>query len=270
MYQFTDDLRIGIPEIDEQHRHLFALINEAFETLASDEADLQLAAADLLGRLKDYAATHFAHEEAYMKKIQDPELEPQRRAHADFAAYVNAAHPERLDNERIRPAFEELLKYLSNWLFRHIIGSDALIGHFESPFAFSDKYVTGIGLVDEEHKKLFEIIRDANDVIHAEHLHDKYDEIMRILTNLKEYTEEHFADEENYMKEIAYPDFGAQQKAHTAFIEKLEGINLDDLDDSQQEYLEDLIAFLLDWLSAHILGMDKKIGVFAKEKGLAE
>ena len=46
------------------------------------------------------------------------------------------------------------------------------------------------------------------------------------------------------------------------FIDKLDEINLDDLDAHQQHYLEDLISFLLNWLSVHILHMDKKIGEF--------
>ena len=64
------------------------------------------------------------------------------------------------------------------------------------------------------------------------------------------------------MEKIHYPDLNQQKAAHTAFIDKLAGINLDDLDAHQQDYLEDLIAFLLNWLSVHILHMDKKIGEF--------
>lgn len=264
MYQFTDDLRIGIPEIDEEHRQLFALVNEVLDALSLEDADFRQLALDLLDRLKKYAATHFAHEEEYMKKIHDPELSSQQQEHQDFVTYVNTVHMERLDNERVKPAFEELLKYLSNWLFRHIIGSDALIGHFESPFAFTSKYITGIEFVDREHEKLFEIIRDADRVIHAELLHDKYDEIMRILSGLKDYAREHFTDEENYMKEIQYPGLEPQQRAHATFIDKLTDINLDEIDNSQQDYLERLVRFLLEWLSVHILHMDKKIGEFAQ------
>lgn len=268
MYEFTDDCRIGIPEIDQEHQKLFALINEAYELSASDNADLRLTAQNLLTRLKEYANTHFAHEEAYMKKIQDPELASQKQEHADFIALINETNLQALEDDRLKPAIENLLNYLSHWLFHHIIGSDTLIGKFESPFAFTTKYLTGIEFVDVEHQKLFDIIKDANDVIHAELLHDKYDEIMRILLELKNYTEEHFHDEEVFMEQINYPDIEAQKKAHISFIEKLTEIDLDDLDDNQQSYLEDLIAFLLNWLSIHILHMDKKIGDYAAANGL--
>lgn len=63
-------------------------------------------------------------------------------------------------------------------------------------FAFTDKYKTDIPLVDDEHRHLFEIIEQTNDLIHEKLLHDKYDEIMRLLDELKTYTETHFSDEE--------------------------------------------------------------------------
>ncbi|MBO5303365.1 MAG: bacteriohemerythrin [Lachnospiraceae bacterium] len=261
MYQFTNDCLIGVTEIDKEHEHLFALINQAYALLTDKDADLRLTAQTLLAQLKEYANTHFAHEEAYMKEIGDPELKSQQQEHADFIAYMDTINIGYLDNTRVKPALESLLEYLSRWLFRHIIGSDTLIGKFESPFAFTSKYHTGIEMVDTEHKRLFEIIKDANDVIHAELLHDKYDEIVRIIEDLKEYTEIHFRDEEAYMEEIAYAGLAEQKAAHTAFIDKLASINLDDLDDNQQEYLEDLIEFLLNWLTMHILHMDKKISV---------
>ena len=56
----------------------------------------------------------------------------------------------------------------------------------EDPFAFTDKYKTGIDLVDKEHRRLFEIIKETNDLIQNDLLHDKYDEIMRLLVKLKD------------------------------------------------------------------------------------
>ena len=266
MYQFTEDCLLGIQEIDEEHQTFFALINDAHSLLATSEIDVKVVAGETIKRLKAYADTHFAHEEAYMKKIKDPELASQKQEHADFAARMNEISLEGLDDAAIRQKMDELLQYLSRWLFKHIIGSDTLIGKFESPFTFTSKYHMGIEEIDSEHQRLFEIIADANQVIHAELLHDKYDEIMRILAELKDYTQVHFRDEEAYMEKIAYPDLPAQKSAHEGFVEKLAEIDLDQMDDNQQEYLEELIDFLLNWLSVHILHMDKKIGEFANQK----
>lgn len=266
MYLFTEDCLIGMKEIDDEHRQLFQLINEAFDVLHST-TDTSVLSKGLLHNLQNYAARHFAHEEAYMAKINDPELPRQRMEHAAFTEKVN--------NTDASTDLEELLTYLTRWLYRHILSSDMMIGKLppiaaegEDPFAFTNNYLTGIELVDEEHKILFSIISDINNLIHEELLHDKYDEIMRILIHLKDYTEVHFRDEEEYMKKINYPGLDAQQRAHTAFVERLVEIDLselDNMDDNQQEYLEELINFLLAWLCNHILKVDKKIGEFVKD-----
>ena len=144
----------------------------------------------------------------------------------------------------------------------------AVEGTSDDPFAFTDKYKTGIDLVDKEHRRLFEIIKETNDLIQNDLLHDKYDEIMRLLVELKDYTQFHFADEEMLMEKMHYPELAAQKRAHTVFVERLVEIDfseLDDMDNNQQTYLLELIQFLLGWLSNHIIGMDKKIAVYMDE-----
>ena len=277
MYEFTEDCMIHVEEIDNEHRRLFQMINEAVALVDSTD-DVQAIASNLIKNLKDYAATHFAHEEAYMERMNDPELERQKKAHAAFTAKINAFEPDTSTPEALRASLQELLEYLVRWLYRHILSSDMMIGKIpptseqtEDQFAFTDKYRTGIELVDDEHKRLFEIIKDTNDVIHTELLHDKYDEIMRLLAELREYTEVHFSDEEAMMERIHYPDIDAQKRAHSAFVGRLVEIDLSELDamdDNQEEYLQDLIQFLLSWLSNHILGMDKKIGAYITEHGV--
>lgn len=279
MYKFTDDCLVGIEEIDNEHRRLFHMINEAID-LSKENMDVSAITKNLLPGLKDYAATHFAHEEAYMERIHDPELPIQKKEHEDFTKTVNSFSLDTSSPEATKKSFDELLTYLVRWLYRHILSSDIMIGKMssisaneEDPFAFTEKYHTGIDLVDNEHRRLFEIIHDTNDLIHAELLHDKYDEIMRLLAELKDYTEIHFHDEEALMERIQYPELDAQKRAHTAFVERLVEIDLtelDDMDDNQQEYLIDLIQFLAGWLINHILGSDKKIGEYMREHGIKE
>ena len=49
------------------------------------------------------------------------------------------------------------------------------------------------------------------------------------------------------------------------FVEKIENINLDEVDENQDEYLNGLLNFLLDWLVNHILKADKRIPVIKQE-----
>lgn len=266
MYRFTDDCMIGIEEIDKEHEKLFQLINETMELLRNN-GESKVVVKNLLKELKEYAQVHFAHEEAYMEKIRDKELDRQRAEHAQFAEKVNSYAVDDLTEEGSAKVAEELLKYMAKWLYHHILGSDIMIGKFihdkkeEDVFAFTDKYKTGIAFVDEEHRRLFEIIKETYDVINAELLHDKYDAIIHILDELKNYTIMHFSDEERYMESIGYEAIELQRIAHRAFVDRLDEINLEDMDDNQKEYLADLIDFLLSWLTNHILKMDKKIPV---------
>ena len=80
-----------------------------------------------------------------------------------------------------------------------------------------------------------------------------------ILEELKDYTIYHFQDEEKYMLSIGYSGIEAQKCAHQVFVDRLNEINLDEVDENQQEYLEELVGFLRGWLINHILKMDKLI-----------
>lgn len=275
MYEFTKDCMINIEQIDNEHRQLFQVINESIELINKTD-DVMPLCNNLLKSLKDYSLNHFAHEEAYMEEINDPELSLQKKEHAAFAEKINNFKLDTSSKENAKKSLNELLTYLVRWLYHHILSSDMMIGKMSasanevkdsSIFDFSEKYMTGIELVDDEHRHLFEIIKETNDVINAAYLHDKYDEIMRLLAELKDYTESHFHDEEELMSRINYPHINSQKHAHSAFIEKLVNINLselDNIDNNQDEYLNELITFLLQWLSNHILGSDKKIGEYIK------
>lgn len=263
-YQFTDDCMIGIPKIDEEHRQLFQLVNELQDILdKADSSQLRTLSVSVLKKLVDYTIKHFSNEEAYMESIHDPELAHQKEEHASFVARINQTDLSGFSDSALRYALLDLLNYLVHWLFGHILGSDIMIGKFQSPFSFTNEYLTGVEQIDTEHRQLFAIIKEANDLIHADLLHDKYDAIMAVLSKLKDYTVKHFQHEEAYMKEIGYPGLVAQQYAHTSFCDKLNEINLDEMDDNQQAYLEELVDFLLNWLIVHILKMDKKIGEYA-------
>ena len=262
-YQFTDDCLLGIEQIDAEHRKLFSMVNEAMEVLQRAEGE-EKAVVELILNLRNYASIHFKHEEDYMEKINDPELPKQKKEHTAFKEKVNSLSLDGLTGETGRKTLEELLVFLARWLYRHILGSDIFIGRGEKreekpSFAFSSKYEIGVSSIDAEHKQLFALIEETDRVIHSELLHDKYDEIVSIIDGLKDYTLFHFNNEEAYMESIGYDGLEAQKMAHQAFIDKLNEMDLFSVDENQQESLEELISFLLNWLVNHIMKMDKKI-----------
>lgn len=268
MYQFTDDCLIGVEQIDNEHRRLFELVSETADLLMKDNIN-RSNVNDLFRELNEYAVLHFRHEEEYMKEINDPELPRQKEMHQAFVAKLKEIELGDMKSSDDKETVKNIVEFVARWLFSHIISSDTMIGVFQKldakkeekkdPFAFTAEYHTGIEMVDEEHAELFRIIRRANDLIMEELLHDKYDEIMGVINELRNYTIQHFSDEEEYMAGINYEGLDGQKKAHQMFVDKLNDINLDDLDDNQQQYLIELVDFLLMWLVNHILKMDKKI-----------
>lgn len=268
MYMFTDDCLIGVENLDNEHRELFRIINDVEQLLGNKiRNDKYDDLVELLKELRDYASYHFHHEEKYMEKIGHPELELQRKQHLEFVTKMDELYAA-VDCRDQDAMLEDMLKYLVTWLYRHIIGTDMMIGKMEpveqweenrkKPL-FTEEYYTGIALVDEEHKELFRIIGEVDDVIAHEYVHDKYDEIVHLLEELKDYTCYHFKDEENYMTEIRYKGLDAQKKAHDAFVYRLENMDLNEIDDHQQIALEEIMEFLTEWLLNHIMYMDKKI-----------
>ena len=267
MYHFTDDCLIGVEEIDNEHRELFRIINETQELLDNQILDDKYdRIREMVERLGKYAEGHFRHEEEYMESIKHPELELQKRQHLFFCDKINGITTSFASEEEQQAVLEDLLKYLVTWLYRHIISSDLMIGKLkpagennEVPL-FTEEYITDIPLIDKEHKELFRIIGDVHRVITDEFIPDKYDEIVRLLEELKEYTKFHFQDEELYMESINYSGLEAQKRAHDAFVTRLEEMDLEHIDEHQQEALEEIMEFLTEWLVNHILNSDKKIG----------
>lgn len=126
-------------------------------------------------------------------------------------------------------------------------------------FEMKDDYLTGIDFVDKEHRRLFEIANAAYHVLKEDYVADKFDQITGIIQELKEYTASHFAHEEAYMEEIGYKKRFSHKIEHQEFIDKLNEINLQEVDENQTGTLVELVNFLGNWLINHILVNDKKI-----------
>lgn len=272
MFEFTDDCRIGIDQIDDEHKYLFELLNKAQNLIATDyRSDYYQQVKDMIAELDDYAEQHFAHEEAYMEQLRDPELILQRSQHAFFREKVLMFDLTNIDEvAEQRQVLSELVSFLAKWLYRHILSSDMMIGKLppleewmlrENPCEFTEEYLTGIDLIDKEHEELFRIVGKASEMAKSYDSSSSYDKIMEILHELKSYTVEHFRDEEEYMEGIGYEGLAAQKRAHEAFVDKLETIDLERIENDPQEYLQELLEFLLGWLINHILNTDKKIPV---------
>lgn len=125
--------------------------------------------------------------------------------------------------------------------------------------AWKEEYNTGVELIDEQHRKLLEIANRAHVLLTDDFRMDKYDEIISILGELKEYTVYHFASEEAYMAEIQYSRLLSHKVEHNDFIEKINGVDLEKIDRNHNQSLLKILDFIVAWIDSHIIKKDKLI-----------
>lgn len=104
---------------------------------------------------------------------------------------------------------------------------------------------------DTQHQVLFELIEQL-----------KYSSDSRdIFYKLTNYTENHFAIEETYMRELNFPGIDEHISAHNRFRTELQSIitNPKDLD---KQIRETISIFLKEWLTRHVFGIDKDLEEF--------
>ncbi len=127
-------------------------------------------------------------------------------------------------------------------------------------YEMKDEYLTGIEFIDNEHRRLFEIANEVYELSVNEFIADKYDNIKDVLRELREYTKLHFTHEEEYMKSINYKKIFSQIIEHKEFVDKLDELDIDSLDENSDEMISEILEFLTNWLVNHILYSDKQIG----------
>lgn len=129
-------------------------------------------------------------------------------------------------------------------------------------YTMKPEYYTGIDFIDQEHTRLFELAQETHDLLYNDFLQDKSDQIVHLVSELINYTKLHFSHEEAYQKSINYPYIKEHAAQHRQFEDSLVQIDLDEVEndfDSQNETVERLLDFLVNWLINHILKVDRNI-----------
>jgi hemerythrin len=117
---------------------------------------------------------------------------------------------------------------------------------------WDEKYSVRIKSIDDQHKKLFELINGFYGALKDK---GQDDSLKALLAGLVRYIEIHFAAEEDLMHRASYAGLLAQVAAHAAFTEKVR--------DMQRRHAEgklvlsvEITGFLKKWLTEHILASD--------------
>ncbi len=122
---------------------------------------------------------------------------------------------------------------------------------------WKDDYVLGIEHIDQQHRELFRIASEIHELLQNDLITDKYDSIIKLLSELKDYTVFHFKSEEEYMVSIGYRKLLSHKVEHNDFIDKINNVDLEKIDMDHEQYLLDILEFILNWISDHILQTDR-------------
>lgn len=130
--------------------------------------------------------------------------------------------------------------------------------------AWSDSYSVKVKQMDEQHRKLVDMINQLHDAMKV----GKGKEVVSdVLNSLITYTKTHFGAEERLMATYSYPGYEEQKSAHAALVKRVEEI-AQQFKTGNAPLNQEIMAFLKDWLIKHIQGSDQKYGAFFNSKGI--
>ena len=134
---------------------------------------------------------------------------------------------------------------------------------------WTEDLAVGVEKIDAQHKELFEKINDL--VAAVKQSVCKY-KIGDVIGFLEDYAAFHFGEEERYMLKFSYPDYQAHKAQHEKFIANFQELKkeLPKLEGGSKPGSYDLSVetnkVVVDWILEHIAKVDKRLGVFLKDK----
>jgi hemerythrin-like metal-binding protein len=120
-------------------------------------------------------------------------------------------------------------------------------------FTWNPEYVVGNGLIDAEHKTLFELA----DRLHCAMLSGQPKTVLSgLFVQLADYIRRHFSHEEMLMAKHDYPLLPDHSEMHRLLMMKLSKLQ-DDLNGGKVTVTMGTMEFLRDWLHHHIGKTDR-------------
>jgi len=126
LVEWTDDLSVGLQEIDEQHKILVSLVNRLYEAIITNREHELIAT--ILNELVDYTIIHFAVEESLMRIFDYPQYEQHKYHHEELSKQVIELQKKVIEGEA--EISMDVLNFLRAWLTNHIMIEDKHYGPF--------------------------------------------------------------------------------------------------------------------------------------------
>jgi hemerythrin len=126
---------------------------------------------------------------------------------------------------------------------------------------WQDEYSLGIKELDDQHRNLLQFI---NILIEKKDDSPESGALSEDIILLIHYAYTHFATEERYLIEAKFPDLHQHIIEHVDFIQKTLSMALES-GKYNNESRQNLLEFLKNWYSLHVLGTDRRYIPYLKK-----
>jgi hemerythrin len=135
-------------------------------------------------------------------------------------------------------------------------------------FSWDNSYSVDIALIDEQHRRFFEVANQAYAAAESGTTNRK--ELLALLLELNDYALFHLSTEENYFKQFFFVDAPLHVTMHDIYRARMNDFLLRARSESEdtQTLVREAADFAGNWLESHIMVMDKAYTQTFKEHGL--
>jgi hemerythrin len=131
---------------------------------------------------------------------------------------------------------------------------------------WSPDFSVGVESIDTDHKVLISLLNQLSDAIHKA---DSSETVRAVLDALLAYTDYHFKREEQLMDSAGYPDRDAHKRTHATLRAQVADIRDRYVRNPESIHAREVLAFLRNWLTSHIMGRDKLYEPYMTEAAAA-
>ena len=121
-------------------------------------------------------------------------------------------------------------------------------------FTWSDEYSIGNFEIDNQHKKLFDILNRLFDICVGT---NEVDTVEAVMEDLGAYADYHFKFEEQHMQDVGYKDLDKHILEHSFFTKEIMFAKRRQVHNKSNTDNK-LIEFLSNWLIQHVTEEDRK------------
>jgi len=131
---------------------------------------------------------------------------------------------------------------------------------------WQDSYSVGIKSIDDQHKKIVELMNEL-----VESIRDGREDfiIKEVLQDLSDYASYHFGLEEEVFLKFHYDVKSQHFERHRDFVEKIRSLQSEEDQEQRQLPLETL-NYLRDWFQDHELNFDSDYGKYFRDNKLSD